>query len=84
MEMHFVLACYEATQRILCKAEAIVDPKKNCLFAQRAADKAASRAEDERALASGEKSREELRRENGHFAGLADAPILWAEVGSLY
>jgi hypothetical protein len=37
------------------------DPK------ERARDKQHSREEDARALASGEKSREELRRENGHF-----------------
>jgi hypothetical protein len=34
----------------------------------RAAEKAESRAEDVRALASGEKSVEDLRRENGAFA----------------
>jgi hypothetical protein len=37
------------------------DPK------QRAREKQRSREEDARALASGEKSRDELRRENGHF-----------------
>ena len=36
--------------------------------AERAREKQRSRADDARALASGEKSREELRRENGHFA----------------
>jgi hypothetical protein len=35
---------------------------------QRAREKQASRDEDARALASGEKSREQLRRENGAFA----------------
>ena len=35
---------------------------------ERAREKQRSRAEDARALASGEKSRDELRRENGHFA----------------
>jgi hypothetical protein len=39
--------------------------------ADRAAEKAASRAEDARALASGEKSREQLRRENSMFSGAA-------------
>ena len=39
-------------------------------FADRAAEKALSRQNDERDLASGKKSREELARENGHFAGL--------------
>jgi len=38
------------------------DPK------ERAREKQRSREEDARALASGEKSREQLRRENGHFA----------------
>jgi hypothetical protein len=38
-----------------------LDPK------ERAREKQLSRQEDARALASGEKSREELRRENGHF-----------------
>jgi hypothetical protein len=37
------------------------DPK------ERAREKQRSRDEDARALASGEKSREQLRRENGHF-----------------
>jgi hypothetical protein len=40
----------------------ILDP------AQRAAEKARSREEDQRALASGEKSAEQLRLENGAFA----------------
>ena len=35
---------------------------------KRASEKQTSREEDARALASGEKSREQLRRENGHFA----------------
>ena len=35
---------------------------------ERAADKARARAEDLRALASGEKNREQLRHENGCFA----------------
>jgi hypothetical protein len=35
---------------------------------ERAREKQRSREEDVRALASGEKSRDELRRENGHFA----------------
>ena len=38
-----------------------LDPK------ERAREKQASRDEDARALASGEKSRAQLRRENGHF-----------------
>jgi len=37
------------------------DPK------ERAREKQLSREEDARALASGEKSREQLQRENGHF-----------------
>ena len=37
--------------------------------AERAAEKARSRAEDERALATGAKTREQLRRENSMFAG---------------
>jgi hypothetical protein len=36
--------------------------------AKRAREKQVSRDEDARALASEEKSREQLRRENGHFA----------------
>jgi hypothetical protein len=40
------------------------DPK------ERAREKQRFRDEDARALASGEKSREQLRRENGHFAFL--------------
>jgi hypothetical protein len=39
-----------------------LDPKERALEKQR------SRDEDVRALASGEKGRDELRRENGHFA----------------
>lgn len=35
---------------------------------QRAREKQASRDEDERALASGQKSREQLKHENGAFA----------------
>jgi hypothetical protein len=35
---------------------------------ERAREKQRSRDEDARALASGEKSRDDLRRENGHFA----------------
>jgi hypothetical protein len=35
---------------------------------ERAREKQRSREADERSLASGEKSRDELRRENGHFA----------------
>ena len=37
-------------------------------FAQREREKQASRDEDARALASGEKSREQLANENGAFA----------------
>jgi hypothetical protein len=37
---------------------------------ERAREKQASRDEDESALPSGEKTREQLRAENGHFAGL--------------
>jgi hypothetical protein len=37
---------------------------------ERAREKQRSRDEDARALASGEKSLEQLRRENGHFAHL--------------
>ena len=35
---------------------------------ERSREKQRSRDEDARALASGEKSREELQRENGHFS----------------
>lgn len=54
------------------------------LFAQRSAEKASSRADDERALAAGEKSREQLRQENSHFAALAHSPISWGDVKRLY
>jgi hypothetical protein len=37
---------------------------------ERALEKDASRRQDERDLSSGEKLPEELRRENGHFAGM--------------
>lgn len=39
------------------------------LFAKRSAEKAKSRRADARALASGKKSREQLRQENGLFSG---------------
>ena len=42
--------------------------------AERAREKASSRAEDERAMAAGEKSPEQVRRENASFA-FADARI---------
>lgn len=41
------------------------------LFEKRARAKQASRDEDERALASGEKTAHELQRENSMFTGLA-------------
>jgi hypothetical protein len=44
------------------KAPDILDP------AQRASEKARSREDDQRALASGKKSSEQLRVENGAFA----------------
>ena len=37
---------------------------------ERAREKQLSRQQDEHALSSGKKSSAELRRENGHFAGL--------------
>lgn len=37
---------------------------------ERAREKQESRDEDERTLASGEKTQEQLRRENGHFSFL--------------
>lgn len=45
----------------------IMDPK---VFdpAERAREKASSRAEDERVVATGEKSPEQIRRENASFA----------------
>lgn len=43
----------------------------------RAAEKAASRAADAEALATGTKTREQLRAENGHFRGIAHEPIRW-------
>ncbi len=44
-----------------------MDPDRQ-LLADRARVKAEARAADVLALASGEKSRDDLRRENGHFA----------------
>jgi hypothetical protein len=43
----------------------------------RAAAKQRSRDEDALALASGEKTREQLRVENGHFRQIAHEPIQW-------
>ena len=57
-------------------SNAIYDP------AQRAAEKQASRVEDARALASGEKSREQLRREN-QFT-IRGARMLLSEAKRLY
>jgi hypothetical protein len=45
--------------------------------AERAAEKQRSRDADERAVASGVKSREDLRLENSHFREIAHKPILW-------
>ncbi len=45
--------------------------------ADRAAEKQRSRDEDERAVTSGVKSPEDLRRENSHFREIAHKPILW-------
>ncbi len=45
---------------------------------ERAAQKQASRAQDEAALASGEKSPEDLRRENAAFGGRRVRPNLAA------
>jgi hypothetical protein len=45
--------------------------------ADRAAEKQRSRDADERAVASGVKSRDDLRRENSHFREIAHKPILW-------
>jgi hypothetical protein len=46
---------------LMAKELVRLDPK------ERAREKQRSRNEDARALASGEKSREQLQRENGHF-----------------
>jgi hypothetical protein len=46
---------------VVAKESERFDPK------ERAREKQLSREEDARALASGEKSREQLQRENGHF-----------------
>jgi hypothetical protein len=40
------------------------------LFERRKAEKQRSRDEDQRALESGQKSREQLRQENGLFSGV--------------
>jgi hypothetical protein len=50
---------------------------------QRAEEKRRSRVADANALASGEKTRDDLRRENGHFA-FPNARIRWDLVKSLY
>jgi hypothetical protein len=47
---------------VMAKEPERFDPK------ERAREKQRSREEDARALASGEKSPEELQRENGHFS----------------
>jgi hypothetical protein len=52
------------------------DPK------ERARQKQASRDQDERDLASGAKTREQLRRENGRIV-LRDAVIVWEKCGRL-
>jgi len=49
---------------------------------ERATEKEQSRLEDETALASGEKSREQLRRENGRIV-LRSAEMLLAEAKRL-
>lgn len=58
------------------------DPKKRVqpqTFAERAAQKQRSREQDAEDLASGRKTREQLRLENSHFRELAHEPILWDE-----
>jgi hypothetical protein len=44
---------------------------------ERAAQKQRARDADERAIASGEKTREQLRLENSHFREVAHEPIQW-------
>jgi len=44
---------------------------------ERAAEKQRSRDDDARALASGAKSRDQLRLENSHFREFAHEPIQW-------
>lgn len=44
---------------------------------ERAAEKQRSREADARALATGTKTREDLRRENSHFRAFAHDPIQW-------
>jgi hypothetical protein len=46
-------------------------------FEERAAEKQRSRDEDARALATGAKSRDDLRRENHHLRAIAHDPIQW-------
>jgi hypothetical protein len=46
----------------------------------RAAEKQRSRDEDARAVAAGEKTREQLRVENSHFRDIAHEPIQWDEM----
>jgi hypothetical protein len=45
--------------------------------ADRAAEKQRSRDADARAVATGEKTREQLRLENSHFREIAHEPIQW-------
>lgn len=58
------------------------ESEQESLFEQRAREKAAARAEDERALASGEITREDLRKKNSMFYGMK-TKILWDKVGRL-
>ncbi len=51
-------------------------------FDERAREKQESRERDERAVLSGEKTQEELRRENGHFSSLR-VRINYADAKSL-
>ncbi len=53
------------------------DRLKTIRASDRAAEKQSSREADARALATGAKSRDDLRRENSHFRELAHEPIQW-------
>ena len=53
----------------------LMDRDRNQDWQQWQAAKRASREADERALAAGEKSREQLARENGISARIAQAPL---------
>lgn len=60
---------------------AVMSPTRTSQTAsERAAEKQRSRDADVRAVARGEKSREQLRLENSHFREIAHEPIQWDQM----